>query len=236
MAGGFERWVRLLAAVVLVGSAAGQALAQGAPPTRIRATIDSVDGDKLQMTSRAGEKVTAVLSPKANISGIVVTKMDDIKAGSFIGVTSVPQDDGTAKAVEVHVFPEAMRGAGEGHYPWDLAPKSSMTNGTVGSVVGTKGRTVTVEYKGGQTQIVIPDGIPVVTFEPGDKSLLIPGAHVMAFTTKAEDGTVTVVGISVGKNGAGAADVRWWNEFHPTVGWNYSTICRYAALSRAPTL
>ncbi len=94
-----------------------------------------------------------------------------------------------------------MRGLGEGHYPWDLGKKSTMTNGTVGAVIGQKGRTVTVDYKGGERQIVIPDDVPIVTFEDGDRSLLKPGAHVMAFTVKGADGALSVVGISVGKNG-----------------------------------
>jgi hypothetical protein len=184
------------------GPASADDAAPAAPPMRVRATVDQINGDKLELTSRTGEKLAATLKPDTRFSAITVAPIDQIKPGSFIGTTAVPQADGTLKALEVHVFPEAMRGAGEGHYPWDRGGKNStMTNGTVGSVVGTKGRTMTVDYKGGERQIVVPDDVPIVTFEPGDRSLVTKGAHVMAFVSKAADGTLLIDGLSVGKNG-----------------------------------
>lgn len=172
-----------------------------APPTRIRGTITAVDGQKLELKSRSGEKVEVTLTADARITGLILAPVDSIKPGSFIGTTAIPQSDGTLKATEVHVFPESMRGLGEGHYPWDRGKKSTMTNGTVGNIVKSSGRTLTVKYANGEKQIVVPPNVPIVTFEPGDRDLLKKGASVMIFATKAADGSFTSNGVTVGKNG-----------------------------------
>ena len=128
-------------------------------------------------------------------------KLEDIKPGSFIGSAAMPQADGTQRALEVHVFPESMRGTGEGHRPFDLQPQSTMTNGTVGDLVGSKGRTLTVKYKGGEKTVIVPDDVPIVSIEPGTRALLTPGAHVIVFASKGADGSMTAISVNVGENG-----------------------------------
>ena len=113
----------------------------------------------------------------------------------------MPQPDGTQRALEIHVFPESMRGTGEGHRPFDLQPQSTMTNGTVGSVTGTIGRTLTVTYQGGEKTIVVPPDTPIVAFEPGTRAMLAAGAHIILIGTRAEDGVITATRILVGKDG-----------------------------------
>jgi hypothetical protein len=170
-------------------------------PARIRGTIDTVNGQRLDITTRGGDKVTLMVDLKASYSEVSVISPDDIKPGSFIGTTAVPGKDGTLTAIEVHVFPESMRGTGEGHRPWDLAPQSTMTNGTVGEVTGSDARFITVKYKEGVQKIFIPAEIPVVTMQKADRSLLRPGAHVIIFAMKAPDGVLTAVRVVAGKNG-----------------------------------
>jgi hypothetical protein len=115
----------------------------------------------------------------------------------------MPQADGSLVSLEVLVFPESMRGSGEGHYPWDLQPGSMMTNATVAEVgsAGAKGRRVTLRYKDGEKSIVVPEDVPIVTFEPGERSMLVPGAHVLLTATRQPDGTLTAARVAVGKDG-----------------------------------
>lgn len=196
-----RRHLWLLAAGAAGLAAAGAALAQAPQAVRIRATIDAVDAHSLSLTTRTGDKVTVALAPDTVVAALVPIRLEDIKPGSFIGSAAMPQADGTQRALEVHVFPESMRGTGEGHRPFDLQPQSTMTNGTVGAVTGSVGRTLTVTYKGGEKTIVVPPDTPVVTYEPGSLALLVPNAHVIVFGTQAADGKVTATRISVGKNG-----------------------------------
>jgi hypothetical protein len=197
-----QHFVRRQLWFVVVGLlAAGSAHAQAPNAVRYRATVDAVTADSVSLTSRTGEKLNVALTDKTGFAAIVPIKLEDIKPGSFIGSAAMPQPDGTQKALEVHVFPEAMRGTGEGHRPFDLQPASTMTNGTVGAVTGSVGRTLTVSYQGGEKTIVVPPETPVVTYEPGTKVLLVPGAHVILMGTRAEDGKITATRISVGKDG-----------------------------------
>jgi hypothetical protein len=175
--------------------------AQTPQPVRIRATIDAADSKSLSLTTRSGEKMTVALPPDAVVVAIVPIKLEDIKPGSFIGTAAMPQEDGTQRALEIHVFPESMRGTGEGHRPFDLQPQSTMTNGTVGVVTGSVGRTLTLSYQGGEKTIVVPPETPVVTYEPGSPALLVPGAHIILMGTRATDGQVSAARIAVGKNG-----------------------------------
>ncbi len=181
-------------------AAGGAAWAQTPAPTRLRGTIDAVNGDTLTVTPRNGSPATVLLAPNARIAGITVAKITDIKPGSFIGTAGIPQPDGSQKALEVHVFPPSMNGTGEGFRPWDR-PNSTMTNGTVGDLVVSNGRTMTVKYSTGEKKIVVPEDVPIVSIEPGNRSMLTPGAHVVLFVTKAADGTMTAVNVSVGENG-----------------------------------
>jgi hypothetical protein len=180
---------------------AGVARAQAPQPMRLRATIDAVDGNSLSLTTRAGEKVTVALAPDVAVAAIVPVRLEDIKPGSFVGTAAMPQPDGTSRALEVHVFPESMRGSGEGHRPFDLQPQSTMTNGTVGTVTGSSDRTLTITYAGGKQTITVAANTPVVTYEPGSPALLVPGAHIILFGNQAPDGKVTATRISVGKDG-----------------------------------
>ena len=181
--------------------AAGPGHADAPKPVRVRATIESVRDGTVTLTSRSGEKLTAALTGATSVVAIVSIRLEDIKPGSFIGSAAVPQADGTQRALEVHVFPETMRGTGEGHRPFDLQPGSTMTNGTVGAVTGSVGRTLTVAYHGGEKTIVVPENAPVVTYEPGTRDLLVAGAHVILMGTQTEDGKITATRIAVGKNG-----------------------------------
>lgn len=196
-------FTRPLIAVAMVAVSTYCAFAQRAPvPTRVRGTIEAVNGDTMQVTSRSGEDVKLHIAPDINVSGITRIALADIKPGSFIGATTVPGPDGSQNAVEVHVFPESMRGTGEGSRPWDLKPNSSMTNATVAeSVVGNDGHTLLVKYKDGEKKVFVADNTPVVTFVPSDKSELKPGAKVIAFIKQLPDGSFEANRVSVGRDG-----------------------------------
>jgi hypothetical protein len=196
-------FTRPLIAVAMVAVSTLSALAQRAPvPTRVRGTIESVNGDTMQVKARSGEDVKLHIASDVNVSGITRISLADIKPGSFVGATTVPGPDGGANAVEVHVFPESMRGTGEGSRPYDLKPNSSMTNATVSeSVVGNDGHTLLVKYKDGEKKVFVADNTPVVTFVPGDKSDLKAGAKVIAFMKQLPDGSFETNRVSVGRNG-----------------------------------
>src|SRR5689334_24764488 len=175
------KFARPLLAVAMVAFSAWSALCQQAPtPTRVRGTIESVDGDLVAVKSRSGEDVKLHMTGDIRLVGITRISLADIKVGSFIGTTTVPGADGVPMAVEVHVFPDAMRGTGEGSRPYDLKPNSTMTNATVSdSVVANDGHTLLVKYKGGEKKVDVSPDTPVVTFVPGEKSDLKPGAQVI---------------------------------------------------------
>ena len=194
--------VRPLVAIAMV-AASTYAIAQQSPtPSRVRGTIESVDGDVLSVKSRSGEDVKLHMTPDMRLVGISKISLADIKVGSFIGTTTVPGPDGIPTAVEVHVFPEDMRGTGEGSRPYDLRPNSTMTNATVAeSVVGNDGHTLLVKYKDGEKKVSVPSETPVVTYVPADKSDLKAGAKVIAFTKKLPDGSFETNRISIGRDG-----------------------------------
>jgi hypothetical protein len=195
--------VRPLTAVAMVVVSTICAIAQQPPtPSRVRGTIEAVDGDVLAVKSRAGEDVKLHMTSDIRIVGIIKIALTDIKVGSFIGTTTVPGPDGANNAVEVHVFPEDMRGTGEGSRPYDLKPNSSMTNATVDqSVVGNNGHTLNIKYKDGEKKVLVSPDTPVVTYVPADKSDLKPGAKVIAFMKKLPDGSFETNRVSVGRDG-----------------------------------
>lgn len=195
--------VRPLFAVAMVAASTIYAIAQQPPsPSRVRGTIEAVDGDILAVKSRAGEDVKLRMTGDIRIVGITKIALTDIKVGSFIGTTTVPGPDGANNAVEVHVFPEDMRGTGEGSRPYDLRPNSSMTNATVEqSVVGNDGHTLNIKYKDGEKKVLVSPETPVVTYVPADKSDLKPGAKVIAFMKKLPDGSFETNRVSVGRDG-----------------------------------
>jgi hypothetical protein len=195
--------VRPLVAIAMVAASTLYAIAQQPPsPSRVRGTIESVDGDVLSVKSRSGEDVKLHMTPDMRVVGISKISLSDIKVGSFIGTTTVPGPDGMPTAVEVHVFPEELRGTGEGSRPYDLRPNSTMTNATVTeSVVGNDGHTLLVKYKDGEKKLVVTPDTPVVTYVPADKSDLKAGAKVIAFMKKLPDGSFETNRVSVGRDG-----------------------------------
>jgi hypothetical protein len=197
------QFVRPLVAVAMVAGSALYAIAQQPPtPTRVRGTIEAVDGNILAVKSRGGEDVKLNMTGDVNVVGISKISLSDIKVGSFIGTTTVPGPDGSQNAVEVHVFPENMRGTGEGSRPYDLRPNSTMTNATVAdSVVGNDGHTLTIKYRGGEKKVVVSPETPVVTYVPADRSDLKVGAKVIAFMKKLPDGSYETSRVSVGRDG-----------------------------------
>ena len=187
-------------AVLLVGSAAW---AQQPPTVRIRGTIEAVDGSLLTVKSREGTEMKVRVADNAAVFGVARAALSEIKQGSYIGVSAMPEPDGTQKALAVHIFPENQRGAAEGFRPWDLKPNSTMTNATVAETVeGTDGRNILVKYKEGEKKVVVPPGTPIVTFLVGDKSELKPGAKIIIFgAVKKDDGMLEANRVNVGRDG-----------------------------------
>lgn len=172
-----------------------------APPSRTRATIESATDTSLVVKTKAGQAVTIALTPTTRYVAVSHAQISDIQPNSYIGTAAAPQPDGSLKAIEVTVFPESMRGSGDGHYAWDLPNASTMTNGSVGKLDTAHGRTLTVDYKGGEKQVTVPDDVPVVMLAPGDHSLLKPGVHVVVVTVKAADGSLTAGAVLAGQGG-----------------------------------
>ena len=188
-------------ALVLATSAS---FAQQPPTVRVRGTVEAVDGPVLTVKSRDGQTSYKVkMTDNVAIRGVIKAALADIKENSFIGVTGMPQSDGSQKAVEIHIFPEALRGTGEGFRPWDLLPNSTMTNATVAQMVkGVSGDEITLKYKDGEKKIVVVPETVIVTYVPGTKDELKPGAKIfIAGANKKEDGTLEAASISVGRDG-----------------------------------
>lgn len=194
---------RPVVAIAVVAASSLYAIAQQPPtPSRVRGTIEAVDGDVLAVKSRSGEDFKLHMAGDMRVVGIVPISLSAIKVGSFIGATTVPGPDGSNNAIEVHVFPEDMRGTGEGSRPFDLRPNSTMTNATVAeSVAGNDGHTLLVKYKDGEKKVLVSPDTPVVTYVPAEKSELKAGARVIAFFKKLPDGSFEANRISVGLNG-----------------------------------
>ena len=195
--------IRPLFALAMVAASTIYAIAQQPPaPSRVRGAIEAVKGDVLEVKSRGGEDFALRMTSDIRIVGIVKIALTDIKVGSFIGTTTVPGEGGMQNAVEVHVFPEDMRGTGEGSRPYDLRPNSSMTNATVhDSVVGNDGHTLLIKYKDGEKKVLVSPETPVVTYVPADRTDLKPGAKIIAFMKKLPDGTFETNRVSVGRDG-----------------------------------
>ncbi|RBB99897.1 hypothetical protein C3E97_018825 [Pseudomonas sp. MWU12-2115] len=190
--------------IALLGLLSATAVqATDAPGTRlgVRGEITGVGADSLKVHVNSGENVVIRLNPDTRIRAVTLANIEDIKPGSYIGSAAMPQEDGTLKALEVHVFPPELAGSGDGHRPFDLAKGSSMTNGSVGDLVVSNGRVLTVNYKGGQQKILVPEDVPIVNLTPGDRSLLKVGVKIVSFVTQDADGTLTAQSISAGKDG-----------------------------------
>ncbi len=195
--------LRVLPAALAACLLAVAAIAQTtAPPTRIRGTIASVEGQIMTVTTREGPKVDIMLNDPLTVATVKKFDLADIKPGTYVGIATRTAANGEQQAIEVLVFPEAMRGAGEGHYPWDLEPGSMMTNGNVtGSVEAKSGRELSLSFKGDSNRIVVPPGVPIVTFAPAERADLKPGAPVMFGATKNAEGKLAAGRVTVGKDG-----------------------------------
>ena len=193
----------LMASLALVSVLGSAGWAQQPPTVRVRGTIEAVDGSLLTVKSRDGTEMKVRMTDNVAVVGVANIAMSEIKPGSYIGVSGMPEPDGTQKAIAVHIFPEAQRGVAEGFRPWDLRPNSTMTNATVAeTVASTDGQNILVKYKDGEKKVVVPPGTPIVTFVPGDKSELKPGAKIIIFgATKKDDGTLEANRVNVGRDG-----------------------------------
>ena len=192
-------------AFVAFGFASALVLAQTAPPSnptvRLRGVIEKLDTGSVTIQERRGETITLVMAENMPMNEVYPIAMSEIKAGSFIGTAAMPKPDGTLEALEVLVFPEAMRGTGEGHNPWDLQKDSTMTNATVADLkVAPNGRQLRLTYKGGEKIVNVAEGAPIVTFRLGDKSLLVVGAKVL-IQAQDKDGKPTALRMTIGRDG-----------------------------------
>jgi hypothetical protein len=174
---------------------------------RLRATIEKVDGPVYTVKNRDGSEWKLTVSDPPLYVAIAPATMADIKPGMFVGSAGMMRDDGVQKAIEVHIFPESMRGTGEGHYEWDLLPKSKMTNANVEHMVtGSDSQTLSVKYKDGEKKLLVTPETVVVTYVPGSKDDLKPGTKIFVSAAKKQpDGTLQTPRITYGRNGAGPA-------------------------------
>jgi len=193
----------LMASLALMFVLESVGWAQQPPSVRIRGTIEAIDGSLLTVKSRDGTEMKVRMTDNVAVVGVANIAMSEIKPGSYIGVSGMPEANGTQKAIAVHIFPEAQRGVAEGFRPWDLRPNSTMTNATVAeTVASTDGQNILVKYKDGEKKVVVPPGTPIVTFVPGEKSELKPGAKIIIFgATKKDDGTLEANRVNVGRDG-----------------------------------
>ena len=196
-------------AIAFTSLALAQALAAPASPTvRLRGTIEKVEPASITIKERSGEVITLVRAADMDVTELFPIALAEIKTGSYIGTAAMPQADGTQLALEVLVFPEAMRGGGEGHRPWDLQPQSTMTNATVADLAAAPasvpgGQKLVLKYKDGEKTVIVPPNVPVVTFKPGkadENVLVVPGAKVLV-TAQEKDGKPTALRLVVGRNG-----------------------------------
>jgi hypothetical protein len=194
--------MRRLLMLGLLTAALAPDLANAQTPTRrIRGTVQALEGSTLVVQSREGETLRINLSSPPAVVAVVPATLADAKPGAFIGTAAVGPKD-RLRALEVLIFPEAMRGTGEGHFPWDLMPESTMTNATIESEsAGTDGRNLVLVAKGEKLTVAVPADAPVVTFGPGDAVMLQPGAKVFIGAQASADGTLSAARVAVGKDG-----------------------------------
>ena len=199
-------WQAMIAGCVL--TLAGTALAQQpVAPMRVRGQIEKVDGSALTVKARDGATMAINVADNARVTGIVKASLADIKPNSYIGVTAMPQPDGSQRAIAIHIFTEAQRGTGEGHRPWDLRPGSTMTNAAVETTAASvDGQVLTVKYKSAdkteEKKVIVPPDAAIVAFQPGERSELKAGAQVIIFGLQRQpDGSLTAASVNVGRDG-----------------------------------
>ena len=189
---------------LLIAAVSTVAIAQAPanPPVRLRGTVERIDRTNLTVKTNDGQSMNVKLADNFVVMGIAKASLADVASGKFIGTTTVGERDGALVALEVHIFPENMRGTGEGHYDWDLRPSSKMTNANVASVTSMgKDRVLTVQYKGGEKKVLVPEKAVIVSFTPADRSELKPGAQVFVNAQRQPDGTLTAARVNVGLHG-----------------------------------
>ena len=192
----------LTALLIAAVSTVAIAQAPANPPVRIRGTVERIDRTNLTVKANDGQSMNVKLADNFVVMGIAKASPSDIASGKFIGTTTVGERDGALVALEVHIFPENMRGTGEGHYDWDLRPTSKMTNANVANVTSMgKDRVLTVQYKGGEKKVLVPENAVIVSFTPTDRSELKPGAKVFTVTQRQPDGSLTAARVNVGLHG-----------------------------------
>jgi hypothetical protein len=196
---------KLLFAGALIALMALPAAAQNAPegtPTRVRGTVEKLDGQTLTVKSRDGQQLAIALAPNVTVTYLVKKNLADVKAGDFVASTPTKGTDGKNHAVELRIFPEAMRGLGEGQYPWDLVPQSLMTNATVSGITGApQSQILKVTYKGNESEIVVDPDTPILGYGAGDVSLLKPGAAIFIVALKKSDGSLSAARVTAEKDG-----------------------------------
>src|SRR5438093_4318755 len=195
--------LRITAALLIAAvSAAAAAQAPANPPVRLRGTVERIDRTHLIVKTNTGQTVNVKLADNYVVMGIAKASLADIAGGKFIGTTTLGERDGALVALEVHIFPENMRGTGEGHYDWDLRPDSKMTNANVANVTSMgKDRVLTVQYKGGEKKVLVPEKAVIVSFTPTERSELKPGAKVFLNAQRQPDGSLTAARVNVGLYG-----------------------------------
>jgi hypothetical protein len=201
---GMARLVLAAASLFFVGIALP---ASAQETVRIRGTVERIEGPVYVVRNRDGAELKLSLTDNPLFVVIVPSKMADIKQGMFVGSAGMMQADGTQKAIEVHIFPESMRGTGEGHYDWDLMPKSKMTNANVEHAVNSvDGQMLSVKYKDGEKKLLVTPETIVVTYEMGKKEEVQPGTKIFVAAAKKQlDGTVQAPRITYGRNGQAPA-------------------------------
>ena len=187
---------------LIVVPALAQSPAPQAPPVRVRGTVEKLDGNQLTVKSRDGQSVAITLADNVGIVYLVKKSMADVKSGDYLASTGIKGTDGKIHAIEVRIFPEALRGAGEGQYAWDLKPDTVMTNATAGQITKSPdGNVVSVTYKGTTSDYTIDPTTPIFTYAQGDTGLLVPGAAVFVIAQKKDDGSLTSARVTAEKDG-----------------------------------
>ncbi|HTF14452.1 MAG TPA: hypothetical protein VK643_07265 [Burkholderiales bacterium] len=195
--------IRSISALLIAAvSAVAIAQAPANPPVRIRGTVEKIDGTNLTIKANSGQSMNVKLADNYVVMGVAKAGLADLSSGKFIGTTTVGERNGALVALEVHIFPENMRGTGEGHYDWDLRPDSKMTNANVANVTSMgKDRVLTVQYKGGEKKVLVPENAAIVAFTPTERSELKPGAKVFVNSQRQPDGALSAARVNVGLKG-----------------------------------
>jgi hypothetical protein len=192
----------LVAAAALLALPAAAQTPPAGTPTRVSGTVATLDGHTLAVTTKDGQTVTVTLTADVAIFGLARATLADIKPGDFLASGGVKGSDGKIHAVEVRIFPESLRGAGEGQRPWDVKPDGVMTNATVGTVSQSPdGGVIHVTYKGGESEYTVGADVPIVLYVPGSMDLLKPGAAVFMVALKQPDGSLSASRVTAEKDG-----------------------------------